>query len=180
MKNFNTNIFVISISPWPIFLSVSLIILCLNLINCFFSKFNLILFFRFLLIILILFCWWIDIIIESLEIGFHNNYILNITIYRIIIFIISEIFFFIRFFWAFFNSIISPDVSIGLNWPSKGINIINFLNLPLLNSLLLIRRACSLTWSHYKLLRNNRSNRSNKIKNKKGIWVIQISSWYPI
>lgn len=155
MKNSNINLFFITISPWPLILSISLIIFCINLIQCLFIKFNLTLFLSFLSIILILYCWWIDIVIESLIIGFHNIYIVSITIYRIIIFIISEILFFIRFFWTFFNSIISPDISIGLNWPPYEINVINFLNLPLLNSLLLIRSACSLTWRHYKILRNN-------------------------
>lgn len=151
MKN-NTILFLLTLNPWPIFISFSLLFLSINLVSRFNSNFNLFAYLNFFLILLIIFSWWIDIIIESTLIGFHNKYIIIIIIYSIIIFLISEVFFFIRFFWTYFHSIFSPDIFIGLIWPSIGIISIRYLNLPILNSLLLIRSGCSITYRHFKIL----------------------------
>jgi cytochrome c oxidase subunit 3 len=154
MNKYNLNLFFITYSPWPILSSLNLIFLTFNLI-CFFSyNFNIhIILLNFIVLFIIFFSWWSDVITESSFRGFHNKYIIKITTFRIIIFIISEIFFFIRFFWTFFHFLFSPDIIIGIIWPCSGILIINFLNLPLLNSILLLRRGCFVTWSHYKILR---------------------------
>jgi len=152
MNKHNLRLFILSFSPWPIIFSIVLIFLFINLIiflnsgNLFYLIFNL------LLVLIIIFFWWNDVLIESTYNGFHNNYITKLIIYRIITFIISEIFFFIRFFWTFFHIIFSPDVMVGSIWPYIGIYSINFLNLPLLNSLLLIRRGCWVSFRHYIIL----------------------------
>lgn len=161
MKNYYLNLFIISLSPWPIFFSISLFTIFLNIIIFFWSNYNIRLILNFILLFLVSFCWWNDVIIESTIIGNHNIYIIIITINRIIIFIISEIFFFISFFWTFFHSIFSPDIIIGSNWPSKGIISINYLNLPLINSIFLIGRGCFVTFSHYELINNIINNSKN-------------------
>jgi heme/copper-type cytochrome/quinol oxidase subunit 3 len=157
MKFYNINLFLITKRPWPLIFSITLIFIAINLVRFLFLKrsflFNVLINFR--LILLIFFCWWNDLIRESINIGIHNIYIIFFTINRIIIFIISEIFFFICFFWSFFHFILSPDIIIGSIWPPIGIFKINYINLPLLNSILLIRRGCSVTWSHYIIIGNN-------------------------
>jgi len=107
-----------------------------------------------------LFNWWRDVSLESNNIGYHNKYIINITIIRIVIFIISEVFFFVRFFWTFLNSVFSLDIMVGSSWPVTGIIKIDFFRLPLLNSILLLRRGCSITWRHIILI-NNLLNETN-------------------
>lgn len=155
MKKYNINLFFLNLSPWPIIFSFSLLFIFLNISTFFYFKINIFLIRNFFLILNIIFCWWKDVILESTFYGFHNKYIIVIIIYRIILFIISEIFFFIRFFWRYFHFIFSPDIILGRNWPYSGIISINFINLPLLNSLLLIRSGCTVTLSHYKILSNN-------------------------
>lgn len=154
MKKYNINLFFISIRPWPLILSLRIIFIFINLVIYLNSKSLIFLIYNLILILIVLFYWWNDIINESTFLGFHNNYIIIITIYRIIIFIISEIFFFIRFFWSFFHFIFSPDIIVGSIWPYVGIIPIKYINLPLLNSLLLIRSGCSITWRHYIILIN--------------------------
>lgn len=155
MKIYYIPIFFLSNRPWPLFISISLMFLCNNLIICLNSVFRLVLLINIVLIILIIFFWWNDVIIESTYLGFHTKYIMTITVYSIILFIISEIFFFIRFFWSFFHSMFSPDIAIGSNWPYLGIISVNYIDLPLMNSLLLIRRGCSITWRHYIIIIKN-------------------------
>jgi cytochrome c oxidase subunit 3 len=163
MNLYNYKLFIISLSPWPLIFSLSLIILALNLIRFFWKIKFLIFFLSYILILLIIYFWFIDVIIERNKIGFHNFYIIFFTINRIIIFIISEVFFFIRFFWTFFYSIFSPDIFIGSVWPVTGIIRIDYLRLPILNSLFLISRGCSITWRHYKILSNNLISCKNRI-----------------
>lgn len=159
MKKYNINLFFITLRPWPLILSLRVILIFLNLIIFLNSGKIIFLFINLIINLIIIFFWWNDIINESTFLGFHNKYIIIITIYSIIIFIISEIFFFIRFFWSFFHFIFSPDIIIGSIWPYNGINPINYINLPILNSLLLISSGCSVTWSHYMIL-NNKINES--------------------
>lgn len=167
MKNQNILIFFISNSPWPIVFSFSLFFFRLNLICFLSSKINIFFLLNLILLFFISYFWWNDVIIESTYNGFHNLYVINITIYSIVFFIISEIFFFIRFFWSFFHSIFSPDIFIGSLWPYQGIFSINYLNLPLLNSIILISRRCSISWSHYLII-------LNKLNNSKNVLIITI------
>ena len=116
-----------------------------------------------LLILLIIWIWWSDVVIES-SLGFHNEYSIAILTYSMILFILSEIFFFVRFFWTFFHLISSPDIFIGRIWPYKGINRVSFYEIPLLNSILLLRRGCSITWRHYIILQSKKYNMIFRLK----------------
>lgn len=70
----------------------------------------------------------------------------------IIFFILREIFFFISFFWSYFHFIFMQRGELGIEWPSKGLRAVNYLRVPLLNSLLLLSSGISLTVSHHFLL----------------------------
>jgi heme/copper-type cytochrome/quinol oxidase subunit 3 len=64
------------------------------------------------------------------------------------LFLVSEVMFFFALFWTFFHSSLSPDIGIGGIWPPKGINIIPYYQLPLLNTIILLTSGASITWSH--------------------------------
>lgn len=78
-----------------------------------------------------------------------------------ILFITSEIFFFLSFFWAFFHSSLSPDIFIGQRWPCKGIKSFNPIGIPLINTLILLRSGVTLTTSHHFIILGNKKNCNN-------------------
>jgi cytochrome c oxidase subunit 3 len=94
-----------------------------------------------------------------------------------ILFIASEVMFFVAWFWAFFNSALFPadavhatrDAVFGCGagtamgacsvpgtWPPKGIETFDPWHLPLLNTLLLLTSGTTVTWAHHALLENDR------------------------
>lgn len=63
-------------------------------------------------------------------------------------FIVSELFFFVSFFWMFFYVSLRPSVELGLMWPPAGYEQVRFLDIPLINTLILLRSGVFVTWCH--------------------------------
>jgi cytochrome c oxidase subunit 3 len=146
----------VNTSFWPLFASLSAFLLVSgaslymhNYVNGFFF-FS----FGFCCVILIMFLWWRDVIVEAL-LGFHTHVVQKGLKYGMVLFIISEVMFFFGFFWAFFHSSLAPTVEIGCVWPPKGINVFHPFQIPLLNTLLLLLSGISITWSHHAMMCDN-------------------------
>jgi len=70
--------------------------------------------------------------------GHHTFRVQRGLIIGIILFIVSEVFFFLSIFWAFFDSALAPTVELGCSWPPAGIQPIEPWELPLVNTVLLL------------------------------------------
>nr|ALO77651.1 cytochrome c oxidase subunit 3 [Anaspis sp. ANA01] len=153
----------VDVSPWPILGSLSALMLMTGMIK-WFHFFNTSLFFLSLIsMILIMYQWWRDI---SREATFQGHHTLSVSLgmrWGMILFITSEVLFFASFFWSFFHNSLAPAVEIGMNWPPKGIEVFNPIQIPLLNTLILLTSGLTVTWSHHSIMENNYKQASQSL-----------------
>nr|QUB07116.1 cytochrome c oxidase subunit 3 [Donacia flemola] len=142
-------------SPWPLFGSLSAMTLMMGLIQWFHLNKSLLLIMGIFITILVMIQWWRDIIRESTFQGLHTMKVTVGLRWGMILFILSEIFFFMSFFWSFFHNSLSPNIEIGMMWPPKSIQTFNPLEIPLLNTLILLTSGLTVTWAHHGLMENN-------------------------
>ena len=107
-------------------------------------------------IILVMAIWWRDIIREATFEGQHTKAVQQGLRWGMILFIVSEIMFFFAFFWAFFWSSCAPAIEIGAIWPPKGIVPFNHMEIPLLNTLILLTSGATVTLCHNSMVAGNR------------------------
>ena len=131
---------------------------------------------------LTMFSWWSKVIHEA-NTGDHTPVVQLHLRYGMILFIASEVMFFVGWFWSYFDFALFPQpiqvidhvVSMidGPNsvthakgtWPPKGLTVLDAFNFPLLNTMILLCSGTTVTWAHHALLHGDREGL------KKGLWI---------
>jgi len=124
--------------------------------------------FGLLIVLATMFLWWKDTIRESLA-GDHTRVVQIHLRYGMLLFIVSEVMFFVAWFWAYFDVSLFPGdaqqflrtEATGGQWPPAGIETFDPWHLPLLNTLILLTSGTTVTWAHHALLHNDRKGLIN-------------------
>lgn len=170
-------------SPWPFVGSMSALILAIGAV---FSMHGeswapYVLALGFAGVLYTMFEWWSDVIDEGEHKGDHTPVVQIGLRYGMILFIASEVMFFVAWFWAYFNASLFPAVeNLDLGfwmrgttvetgvWPPEGIETFDPWEIPFINTLILLTSGTTVTWVHHALIEGNRQALI------KGLWLTVI------
>ena len=113
--------------------------------------------------------WWSDVIKESNQ-GDHTPVVDIGLRYGMILFIASEVMFFVAWFWMFFELAIFHELrshwvvpnwdatttAAWANWPPPHVETFDPFHLPLINTLVLLLSGTTVTWAHHALQTGDR------------------------
>ena len=114
-----------------------------------------------------MFGWWRDVVKEANE-GDHTPVVSIGLRYGMILFIASEVMFFVAWFWVFFEMALFHGARTGghealedvrtawATWPPKGVETVSPWHLPLVNTLTLLLSGTTVTWAHHALQTGDR------------------------
>ncbi len=151
-------------SPWPVVGSASAFIAAIGAVMWFHGGGPWILVVGMLGIAYTMIVWWRDVINEAEHQGHHTPVVQLHLRYGMILFIASEVMFFVAWFWAYFDASLFPGSAemvaraelTGNQWPPEGIQTFDPWHLPLINTLILLTSGTTVTWAHHALQHGNR------------------------
>ncbi|MET0374701.1 MAG: cytochrome c oxidase subunit 3, partial [Rhizorhabdus sp.] len=166
----NHDYHILPADPWPLIGSMSAVTMTsggvLFMHDMAFGKYVLLL--GLAGVLLTMFSWWSNVVREA-NAGDHTPVVQLHLRYGMILFIASEVMFFVGWFWSWFDFSLFPSTLsevVGGTWPPKGIEaVMDPFDLPLLNTLILLCSGTTVTWAHHSLIHGDRDGL------KKGLWA---------
>src|SRR6478752_5328587 len=109
---------------------------------------------------------WFSAVVKEAHQGDHTPVVQLHLRYGMILFIASEVMFFVGWFWAWFDFSLFPSMAeaVGGTWPPKGMAVLDAWEFPLLNTLILLCSGTTITWAHHALIHGQRGGEL------KGLW----------
>src|SRR5471030_2120266 len=163
-------------SPWPLLGSVAAFVLTAGGVMWFKGIFGepkgtwWMLALGVALVLITMLLWWSDVVKEGNQ-GDHTPVVSIGLRYGMILFIASEVMFFVAWFWIFFEMALFHHVralssidevrTAWATWPPHGVETVPAFQLPLVNTLTLLLSGTTVTWAHHALQVGDR--RSAKI-----------------
>ena len=158
-------------SPWPALGATSAFVLALGAVWWMHDGPPWLLLIGFLGILYTMFVWWRDVLREAVSEGHHTPVVQIGLRYGMVLFIASEVMFFVAWFWAYFDAAFYPNViadgelwrsltggatealyggQVASNeWPPQGTLTFDPWHLPLMNTLILLTSSTTVTWAHH-------------------------------
>ncbi|MCD6034869.1 MAG: ctaE [Rickettsiales bacterium] len=123
------------------------------------------------LVLWTMYVWWRDVVREGIKDKAHTDVVRKGLRFGMLLFICSEVMFFVAFFWAFFNASLNPahileeiwPIAEGI-WPPKGIETLDAWDLPLINTLILLLSGTTVTWAHHAILQGDNKTTVRALK----------------
>jgi cytochrome c oxidase subunit 3 len=141
-------------SPWPIAASMAVLVLAVGAVF-FMHGIDHWLFIAGVGALLATFIgWWRDVIGESNTPNIHTSAVQKGLKIGMGLFIVSEVMFFVAFFWGYFHSALFPVEATGFMWPPKNIKPLDPFEWPYLNTLILLLSGTAVTWAHHSIVEN--------------------------
>jgi cytochrome c oxidase subunit 3 len=150
-------------SPWPLLGGIAAFIIALGGIVLWHTDVPWLFWAGVAAVLYVMFGWWSEVVAEA-ESGHHTPVVQIHHRYGMLLFIASEVMFFVAWFWAYFDAAFFPDEAIqqartaftGGVWPPQGVEVFDPWHLPLFNTLILLLSGTTITWAHHALLENDR------------------------
>ena len=152
-------------SPWPLVGAISALVLAVGAIMYMHEiDGGLVLGVGLLMSLATMAVWWRDVIKEAEHDGHHTTTVQLGLRYGMVLFIASEVMFFVAWFWAFFDASFYAGEAIqearvahtGGVWPPQGVEVFDPWHLPLLNTVILLTSGTTVTWAHHALKEGKR------------------------
>ena len=143
-------------SPWPVLGAIGAFVLAVGLVWFMHDGPPWVLVIGAAIVLYTMFVWWRDVVREAVSEGHHTAVVQLGLRYGMVLFIASEVMFFVAWFWAYFNAMLFPTVQVGGSWPPDGIVTFNPWHLPALNTLILLTSSTTVTWAHHAIVAGNR------------------------
>ncbi|MEC9347019.1 MAG: cytochrome c oxidase subunit 3 [Pseudomonadota bacterium] len=154
-------------SPWPVVGAISAFVMAVGAVTSMHAEAGegtipTIVFVAGILgVLYTMYCWWKDVVDEAEHKGYHTPVVQLHHRYGVVMFIASEVMFFVAWFWAFFNASLFPTEAMGNIWPPEGIEVFDPWHLPFVNTVILLLSGTTVTWAHHALKEGNRNGLVN-------------------